>query len=76
MFLHRHQTFFCKFHKVSTSVLLFLKSIFSVQLFDIKYYGSLRGEMVKVRDCEIVVSEFELHLCYGIHFQINTLGRG
>ena len=34
------------------------------------------GVMVKVMDCRIVVSEFEVQLCYYIHFQINTLQKG
>ena len=27
-------------------------------------------------DCDIVVSGFKLQLCYYIHFQNNTLGKG
>ena len=34
------------------------------------------GVMVKVMDCRIVVSKFELQSCYYIHFQTNTLGKG
>ena len=30
----------------------------------IEYRGSLLGEVVNVLDCDIVVSEFELQLCY------------
>ena len=32
--------------------------------------------MVKMMDCEIVESEFELQLRYYVHFQTNTLGKG
>ena len=32
--------------------------------------------MVKVLDCEIVVSEFELQSRYNVHFRTNTLGKG
>ena len=32
--------------------------------------------MVKAVDLGIVVSEFELQLCYYVHFRINTLGKG
>ena len=39
------------------------------------YRGCPHGVMVKVMDCGIVVSEFELQLrCY-IHFPANTLGK-
>ena len=31
---------------------------------------------VKAMECRIRVSEFELKLCYYVHFQINTLGKG
>ena len=34
------------------------------------------GVMVYVLDCVIVVREFKLQLCYYIHFQTNTLGKG
>ena len=33
------------------------------------------GVMVKVMECEIVVSEFELQSRYYVHFQANTLGK-
>ena len=32
--------------------------------------------MFKAMDCGFVVSEFELQLCYYIHFRTNTLGKG
>ena len=32
--------------------------------------------MFKVLDCGIVVSEFDLHLHYYVHFTTNTLGKG
>ena len=35
-----------------------------------------RGVMVKVLDCEIVVSEFELQSRYYVHFRTNTLEKG
>ena len=38
--------------------------------------GGPCGIMVKVLDCEIVVSEFELQSCYYAHFWANTLGKG
>ena len=38
--------------------------------------GCPRGVMVKAMDCWIEVSEFELQLCYYVHFRINTLGKG
>ena len=34
------------------------------------------GVMIKVLDCGIVVSEFELQLHYYVHFRTNTLGKG
>ena len=38
--------------------------------------GVLRGIMVKVMECGIVVSEFVLQSRYYVHFQVNTLGKG
>ena len=38
--------------------------------------GCLRGVIVKAMDCRIVVSEFELHSRYYVHFRANTLGKG
>ena len=35
-----------------------------------------RGVMVKVMDCGIIISKFELQLRYYIHFRANTLGKG
>ena len=35
-----------------------------------------RGVMVKVMDCGIVISEFELQSRYYVHFRTNTLGKG
>ena len=32
--------------------------------------------VVKVMDCEIIVSEFVLQSHYYVHFQANTLGKG
>ena len=32
--------------------------------------------VVKVMDCGIVVSKFELQSCYYVHFRTNTLGKG
>ena len=37
---------------------------------------SLRGVMVKLMDCKIVVSEFELQSRNYVHFRTNTLGKG
>ena len=37
--------------------------------------GCPRGVMVKVMDCGIVVSEFELQSRYYVHFRANTLGK-
>ena len=34
------------------------------------------GVMVEEMNFGIIVSEFELQLCYYIHFQTNTLGKG
>ena len=44
-------------------------------------HSSLRGGwprdvMVKVMDCEIIVSKFELQSRYYVHFQTNTLEKG
>ena len=36
--------------------------------------GSPRGQMAKVLDCSLKVSEFELQLHYYIHFRINNFG--
>ena len=38
--------------------------------------GWPRGIMVKVMDCGIVVSKFELQSRYYVHFWTNTLGKG
>ena len=38
--------------------------------------GYPRGVMVKAMDCGIVLREFVLQLCYYVHFQANTLGKG
>ena len=29
--------------------------------------------MINELDCDIIVSELELQLCYQVHFQINTI---
>ena len=34
--------------------------------------GSTCGEMAKVLDCGLEVSEFELQSCYYVHFRTNT----
>ena len=39
------------------------------------YRGCPPGVMVKVMDCEIVVSEFVLQSCYYVHFRANNLGK-
>ena len=38
--------------------------------------GCLRGVMVKVIDCGIVVREFVLQSRYYVHFRANTFGKG
>ena len=38
--------------------------------------GYLRSVMVKALDCRIVVSEFEFHSRYYVHFRTNTVGKG
>ena len=38
-------------------------------------HASFRGVGANVRDYDIAVSEFEIHLLYGVHFQTNTLGK-
>ena len=38
--------------------------------------GCPRDVMVKVLDCGIIVSKFELWFHYYVYFQINTLGKG
>ena len=38
--------------------------------------GSSRGIVANMLNCNIVLSEFELQLCYYIHFQTNTLRKG
>ena len=35
--------------------------------------GCPHGVMVKALDCEMLLSEFELQLCYYIYFRTNTL---
>ena len=37
------------------------------------YINHYRGVMVNVLDCDILVSEFELHLLYNTHFRTDTL---
>ena len=32
--------------------------------------------MVNVLNCNIIVSEFEIQLCYNIHFRTNTIAKG
>ena len=39
-------------------------------------YAYIYGIVAYVLDCNIVVSKFELQLCYDIHFWTNTLGKG
>ena len=36
----------------------------------------LRGVMIKVMDCKIVIREFVLQPRYYVHFQANTIGKG
>ena len=43
---------------------------------DIAFTECLRGVMVKAMDCRIVVSKFELQLCYYINFHTNNMGKG
>ena len=38
--------------------------------------GCPRSEMVKVKDCGIVVNESELQAWYNVHFRTNSLGKG
>ena len=38
--------------------------------------GCPRDAMVKAMDYEIVVSDFEFHFLYWVHFRIYTLGKG
>ena len=38
--------------------------------------GNLRCVVVNVLTCDIVVTEFELQLCYYVHFWTNILGNG
>ena len=38
--------------------------------------GFPHGVMIKAMDGRIVVNKFELQLCYSVHFQTNTLGKG
>ena len=40
------------------------------------YGGFPRGVMVKMLDCGIVLSEFELQSLYYVHFRTNALGKG
>ena len=35
----------------------------------------INNAMAKVLNCSLKVSEFELQLCYYVHFQNNTLGK-
>ena len=37
--------------------------------------GNLRGVVANVLDRDIVVSEFDLHLCFWVHFQTNINGK-
>ena len=37
---------------------------------------SLRGAVVIMLDCNLIVSEFELQISYYIHFWTNALGKG
>ena len=39
-------------------------------------WGYPHSLMIKAKVGGIVISEFELHLCYYIHFRTNTLGKG
>ena len=39
------------------------------------WQGCLCSVTVKALDCRIIVSKFELQLCYYIHFQTNILGK-
>ena len=42
---------------------------------DLSHFGeSPRGVVDNVLDCEIILSEFELHSRYYVHFWANTLG--
>ena len=36
----------------------------------------LQTAVANVLDCNIIESRFKLQLCYHIHFQTNTLGKG
>ena len=57
-----------------------MKLIFNIVPFEVHTLLSMggcpRGVMVKVMDSGIIVSMFELHLRYYIHFRTNTLGKG
>ena len=41
-----------------------------------KKEGSLCGLGLNMLDCNIMISKFELQLCYCIPIQTNTLGKG
>ena len=45
--------------------------------YEVKHFlGSRHDVVVNVLIFDTVVSEFELHSFYYVHFQINTLGKG
>ena len=44
--------------------------------FYLAFNGNSRGIVANVLDCDIVVSEFEHHSPYYVHFRTNTLGEG
>ena len=44
-----------------------------ISIFLYAYGRSLRVIMGRVLDCGPEVSEFELHLCYNVHFWTNAL---
>ena len=48
----------------------------SIYFYLTQIWGCPRGVMVKVMDCGIVISEFELQSHYVVHFRTNTLGKG
>ena len=41
-----------------------------------KHWGSPRGIMTFVLDCDFEVTDFKLQMRHYVHFLINTLGKG
>ena len=55
---------------------LLVCAVFDIQYISVNLVGVPRDLLVKVLECRIIVSRFELQSRYYVHLWTNTLGKG